>query len=485
MHPLTLLLSLIVICVSWIHAGTRPLHLGMIPWLALAACVTTLVRPQRKRDESIKDARSRVARSVFRDPVFYAFIVLLLLLWVQNLNSPRLPQPIIPKSPLMFDPPPVPWLPWSVDSFLSLEVLVWFVMAFAIVIGVRHGLLKAARRNLLTFCCWNGAALSLFGIIQYADKVKMMYGFTPMTAYFFASFGYQNHAGAYFTFLFIISLALFFHRLEADDDQVWKTWLLLIPMALNFTGALLALSRASIILSVASLGLFGVYAFIRFWPVLSAGIRIKLALLAAVIIAAGAIGFYNVSGNIFQKELGNTDWTSFLTSRVLHTREDDGGYQVPMAYKMWADYPAFGVGAWGYQQFISQYLPRENWRFARGVGQANVHNDFVQYLAEHGAVGAGALLVIVCALLFACIKPLFQYQAPEYTRKSFFFRLPFVSLFTLAAAIFMILDSIIDIPFRSPPCIAVWCIGLLCASSFTPASWRRSTSNRNSNELQD
>jgi len=106
MHPLTLLVALMIACLSWIHAGTRLEHLGMIPWLAFTVFAMTFVRPQRKRGESPGAARDRAARAVFRDPVFYAFGVLLAVLWLQNLNAPRDAMPIAPGEPLLFHPPP-------------------------------------------------------------------------------------------------------------------------------------------------------------------------------------------------------------------------------------------------------------------------------------------------------------------------------------------------------------------------------------------
>lgn len=477
MHPLTFLIAFCVACVSWVHAGTRSEFLGMLPWFALMAFITTLVMPQRKRDESLDSARRRVAASIFRDPVFYAFLVLLLLLWVQNLNSPRVPNPIEGGKPLTYKPPPVPWLPWSVSPLLSMEYLQWFLMAFGIVMGVRHGMLKAGRRQLLLFCVWNGAALALFGIIQFAwqygEPETFLFG-TKMRAYHFATFGYQNHAGMFFTFLFFVSLGVLFHRIESDGELSGLAWVLAVPVVLNFTGALMAVSRASILMSVAGLVGFCFYAYLRFWPSMPVVVRL-LPVMAAGLLASACFGFFHFQpDNMFSREFRNTDWQAFFQNRVLHVDADEaGGYQVPVAYEIWKDHPVFGVGAWGYKFFVSQYLPVENWRWARGTGQANVHNDFVQYLCEHGVVGAAMISIVVLALLFAVVKPLFQYQVPEYTHSVFLFRLPFVSLMTLAAAVAMILDSIIDIPFRSPPCIAVWCIGLLCASAFTPASWRK------------
>ena len=54
--------------------------------------------------------------------------------------------------------------------------------------------------------------------------------------------------------------------------------------------------------------------------------------------------------------------------------------------------PLFGVGGWGYRQFvqINEYVtPQEIETMRAGKGMANVHNDVLQFLAEHGFVGFG------------------------------------------------------------------------------------------------
>ena len=473
MHPVTLLIALTVICVSWIHGGTRMDHLGMLPWLAFATLAATLVVPQRKRGEPHADAQARVLRSILRDPLAYAFVLLLLLMWAQNLNSPRyVLQEVIEGQPFVFEPPPLKIPVWSVFSYLSYEVLLWFTMAFSVAIGARHGMLKAARRKMLVFCCWNGAALSAFGIAQQwvtprlPEAFRGMYFMTPMRAHYFASFGYQNHAGQFFLFLFVLSAALYLQRVETEEGPPWKTGLLIVPVALNFAGAILAVSRASILMAVGALAVLGAYAFIRLWPMLEWGARIKIVVLAALVAGVAAAWYVLTPGNIVEAELRGTDKAAIF-ERVFDN------YQVPTAFRIWDDHRVFGAGGWGYRFFMFNYLPAEMWNRARSVGQTNVHNDFAQYLAEHGVVGVAALLLILLALLFTSAKHLCLYQTPEYNWKFFLFRFPFVPLLALAAAVFMILDSLVDIPFRSPPCVAMFILALTCAPAYSPASWRR------------
>ncbi|MCL1887632.1 MAG: O-antigen ligase family protein, partial [Kiritimatiellaeota bacterium] len=464
------------------HGGVRPQYMGMIPWLAFATLVATLVVPQRKRGESHAGAQRRVLRAIPRDPVMWAFAILLLLLWLQNLNSPRMPvaHPPPPGEPYVYQPPPVPWLPvWAVHSEMSLDVLYWFVMAFAVVLGARHGLLKASRRKLLLFCCWNGALLALFGIAQLKwmsrlpPEARTMYGLTPMKAHYFATFGYQNHAGQFFTFLFILSAALFLQRVENEEGPAWKTGLLVAPVALNFAGAILAVSRASILMAVFALVVFGLYAIARLWPAFGWGARARILVVAALAVGVAAAWYLLTPGNTVENELKGTDREN------VHNRVFEN-YQVPAAMRMWADHRFFGVGGWGYRFHVSQYVPAEEWNQTHGAGQANVHNDLAQFLAEHGAVGASAFLFILLALLWPCAKHLFLYQTPEYNWKLLFFRFPLVPSLTLAAALFMVLDSVVDIPFRSPPCLAMFCLGLICAPAYSPASWRRHPTGRGS-----
>jgi O-antigen ligase len=143
---------------------------------------------------------------------------------------------------------------------------------------------------------------------------------------------------------------------------------------------------------------------------------------------------------------------------------------------MACDHPFFGVGGWGYRQFAHKYVtPDEYQRMLRGKGMANVHNDILQFLCEHGVVGFGLMLTAVGLLL----APIFRgvrlaIQAPPDSewgsshRRPVLLRIPPVAWCVLAGTTATVVHSLIDIPFRSPAFLIAWTLCLACTPAFLP-----------------
>jgi O-antigen ligase len=85
----------------------------------------------------------------------------------------------------------------------------------------------------------------------------------------------------------------------------------------------------------------------------------------------------------------------------------------------------------------------EQYTLLEGRGRANVHNDGLQFLAEFGVVGAGMLL----AAGAFCLRPFFRRRFPGGP-------VPFFVMFGLAA---VVAHSLLDLPFRSPAVMFLWC----------------------------
>ena len=132
---------------------------------------------------------------------------------------------------------------------------------------------------------------------------------------------------------------------------------------------------------------------------------------------------------------------------------------------MWQDHPAFGVGGWGFRYLLGWYIPSNQWHEIR-EGDANVHNDALQFLAEFGAVGSGLMAATVLVLLVPALKER-PWEKP----------LPLIVLLGLGATV---VHSMIDLPFRSPAILYSWLAILavlpVMASSTEPSY--RNTKNR-------
>ena len=124
---------------------------------------------------------------------------------------------------------------------------------------------------------------------------------------------------------------------------------------------------------------------------------------------------------------------------------------------MWREAPWFGVGGWGFRHEYVRHVPRDYKYYLATPGKANVHNDTLQFLAEFGAVGAGAMALAVAAMGF----PFLRRRAVH---------APVVVLSGLGLAA-VVAHSCVDIPFRCPAILYTW-IAVLAAAGGMAAHLR-------------
>ena len=63
-----------------------------------------------------------------------------------------------------------------------------------------------------------------------------------------------------------------------------------------------------------------------------------------------------------------------------------------VAMELVKKYPLFGCGGWGYKHLSLNLMEPDELRTPLAIGSANVHNDYLQFLCEHGAIGLGCLV---------------------------------------------------------------------------------------------
>jgi len=433
---------------AWARGGTRPELLPPTAVMAIIAVGLVVLLPPKFRGESYNAARGRVLLETLRDPLFYLGLALLILLGLQVGNSGR---------SLVFDdgarqwgygPPPWPGWPSSVCRPEAVQMLYWFGGAWLILWCVRHGLDREARLRLLWALSANGAALALFGIVQYASGTHRILWTTPLGCYFFASFGYPNHAGAYFVLLLAVSGGLLLRSIRRQERLTIR--LAAALALLNLAGATLSFSRAGILLAwgLAAFGVF--YAVRRAWHELSFPTRLNSVLVVAFVVATIVWLYALTPANPVRLEL---DTLSGIESSSPAAR----WVQIKVAGRIWADAPLFGVGGWGYRYFLGVYLPPEQWHKITS-GQANVHNDPMQFLAEFGVVGAGLLLTMWLVLMLPALRLLRRIRGGMWQASP----LP-VAL--LVGTFLTLIHSMIDLPFRSPAILWLWLVCLACVPS--------------------
>jgi len=148
-------------------------------------------------------------------------------------------------------------------------------------------------------------------------------------------------------------------------------------------------------------------------------------------------------------------------------------YHTRVATDIFKDHPLFGVGGWGYKHFCLEYMTDDDRRELQRVGGVNVHNDYLQFLCEHGAVGAALLLAIVL-ILFVRIFGAWGHRArvahfvkgSEMPRPTALFCVPAVVVGVLLAAVANLVHAFGDCVFRSPAVLSQFFVLLTAAEGY-------------------
>ena len=499
-------LSVAAVCcvLAWLFGGTVASALfPAIPWLVAIMAEMALCFPQRKPGETTFEARERVWAKIKSDrmPMFaLAFVALLCFAFFNKGLCPCCDYPAINFDGAVADPP-LPVAPFCVDRLEHLNVTLWFVCAFSCAIAARHALLKRGKRLVLEIVVWNGLALSVLGMVQYATGAEGPFwianGRTP--TYFFSTFGYPNMAGDYFTTLFALSVALWRWNVEevrreqidsnsamqSSHKRFWRKHLMLVPAVVFFFSAMMTLSRSAILMVTVLAVLFFAHAFTSFLARMSRAKRVKtMAANFIVLVLIGTFFAVFLSGRDRLVENGaggfKTDFKSEVSSLdgrgMIDRISGKGQYHVRVASKIWLDNILFGCGGWGYRHFCIPKMSDADFKAMQRTGGVNVHNDYMQFLAEHGIVG----LSLIAAVLLSLIWPLFRVWKTLAASARFLkpkdqppkpvaiFALPASVFCILSAAIATMVHAFADCPFRSPAVMTLFFTMLASMDGFLP-----------------
>lgn len=471
-YLLFILSALLVTLYASLGGGMFPSQLRWwIPWYTLVMLEVLLIFPEMKRTETLVDARRRVWRGVFRDPLFYIGILLcgyLVIQWQNYCSIDSEKVYIYSKELGKWIIPSPRWLglPWCVVKGEGRSVLDWFPPVLTLALVVRHGLLKPTKRMLGTFVCWLAAILAILGIIQFIMESQFLFFGLEVESIVFSTFGYPNIAASFFPFIMLLSIGQFLWSLEHRTLIRVKPWLYLIPATLCCISGVLTLSRAGVIFSLILPIISMLYIMFRYfggwgWPM-----RIRVVVILVVTILIGIMAIQLPKDLPIRDEIIETDWAAFAENPIAVR----ASYQAPCAWEMYEDHSAFGVGAWGFSWHIYQYVKPEDRAKAKGVGQANVHNDFLQFLTEHGWVGmslmGGCILSLLLPFLWQLLKSPRQTASNRQADRCWLNRINVMYVFCIMAVLMMVLHSVVDVIFRSPACMAIWVIALTMAPGF-------------------
>ncbi len=521
---------------AWIRGGTHgDLLVPTVPWLLALVFEVLICFPQRHYGEDAVQARQRCWRRIGRDPVFFlALFFLVVVLGVGFLNKglcptcdyatimanltpaefEQLPEILEEKAPN----PLIPLAPFCVNVRHHFEVLMWFLPALTAMLAARHALLRHGKRMLVELLVWNAAALAVFGFVQRATGAKfvMMWDQSEYDAFvaalrgstgigsirpnpdFFATFGYPNMAGSFFMLAFAMSLGVWMTRVQeveaepkSSKPEVTRQRRLLrfirahyalVPVVLNFLAVLFTFCRAAITMSLVIAGLAFVYHILRMLLArVDRARQIKRALFsfvgAAVLLFIGVIfapdrktesvtAVKDVSGEL------DTITTFGLLDRVTGKHE----YQSRIAMELVKKYPVFGCGGWGYKHLSLNLMQKEDMKGLQAIGSANVHNDYLQFLCEHGVIGLGCLV----GIFFCLIVPIFHEWGRLYRSARFLspdnspsspraiYCFPPGAFWILVGSFAVAFHAVADAPLRSGAVLSLFFVALACADGYLP-----------------
>lgn len=491
-----LFISFVVCGFGWLFGGRdADLVLKTMTWLSVFMTEVALCFPQRREGESTSHARTRTWNAMGKDPLMWTILCFIALLCIPFANyglCPNCDAELIAQGHSA--EPPFGFLPFCVDRVRHLQVVMWFVPALLSALFVKHCTTRAGKRTLLKMVVWNGVALAFVGFVQQiADAPGPLWRpfDNGVHVYFFSTFGYPNMAGCYFAILFCIAVSLWRWQVSEVHEDVEKTnrsrrfskhrlfWMkhhMLIPSLICLFATFNTLSRAAIMLVSVSAAVLFLHAAIMMLSRMKKSDRVKAAAfccLALIMLSVVASAF--MPENI-TKEMGTVDARGAL-DRVTGR----GEYHSKVAMELWQEHLVFGIGGWGYIHFCPTKMPQRTYYSA---GSANVHNDHLQFLMEHGLVGYLLLVAVVCMLL----SPLahswislskaarFLPSGKRLPTPQSLFALPGAAFSLLVAAAVPMIHAFGDCPLRSPAVLSVFFVSLACTGGYLPREERASES---------
>lgn len=476
--------------VVWAYGGIRGEILpAFVPWLVAFLIEVIVCFPQRHRGESAYEARERAWRAMKRDPLVWVSVGLLVLLAVPFVNNGLCPLCDAAVISQGVDPEPhVPFLPFCVDRRAHLNVFLWFALALPALVAVRHSLTRRGKRLVLQLIVWNGFAVAALGFVQNAmgapGPLWWSQGEGHSAATFFATFGYPNMGGDYFAVLFGVAVALWRDRLEqmrrerqeGDSSKTaglgrnlfWQTHFFLIPAAVFFFAALNTLSRAAILLVSTTAIIYLAH------TLASAAARMrKVKRVLFGVWSLAFVGLILFLATLFMPEKIQKEMHTVDTVETLDRVTGKGQYHARVATALWRDHLLFGCGGWGYAHLCGLKMTPEELKHIQLSGGANVHNDYLQFLAEHGLVGLGAMVALAALLLWPVVgdwKRLVR-QA-RFTKRNGLaspvqiFALPAPAFTLLIADCVTVVHAFGDCPLRSPAILMLFYIVLAAIPGF-------------------
>jgi O-antigen ligase len=445
--------SVLVVGLSWWFGGQSPgARVALLVWSTAGIALFFAAAGWRRRSGAAGTS-----------PLRHLWPLLLfdMLVGLSCLNPSTLPVLREGEAMFMFIEPRWPGLPSTARPDLTLRELWQFN---GIVVSCYNVFLVLERRSLLrqllVVLAANALGLAVFGTFQkLAGATGLWFGAVASPQkYFFATFVYHNHWGAFTVLNLAACLALLFHALRRGGHRdTWHSPVPLGAVAILFIAATapLSASRSTTLL----LALFLTGALVHFLAQLvrrrrarhESSLPIVGGVVFAALVAVAAVLY--LSRDVVRDRLRTT------VEQIAEMRSEDeriprGSLYVD-TWQMVRDRPAFG---WGLETYGTAFRLYNTQRARELVfGQRyyrEAHSDWLQSLAEVGFVGT-ALLMLLGAAPLAGVRWR-QVRSP-------------VPAYLLAGASLVLLYAWVEFPLANPSVMLGLWLALYAAARYARA----------------
>jgi len=357
----------------------------------------------------------------------------------------------------------IPWLPGTPLIGPTLSALWWLNCC---VIGALNLYLLVEHRTTLRvviFCLlMNALALAIFGTLQSFVKAPGLYfgAIRSPNTYFFSTFIYHNHWGAFVVLMMTAALGYCWRQLRSKEDRYRDFWhspaFLMLPLVFFLALTVpLSAARASTFLMVLTLG--GAIVHWLRWLIRRERMtgqsmaRPRAVAFITLLLACGAI-YWSAAPMLRERYDKTLTQVGTLVGEQGHA--DGRGTLYRDVITMFSQRPVFGWGMGSFPQAFFPFNTQDKIRRIHPSVYQDAHSDWLQCLAENGLVGS--LLIAALALV-----PLLRSGRIVYDN-------PFSRYLLLGCGAVLIL-ALFEFPFGNHAVQVLWWLCLFVAARYPTA----------------
>lgn len=360
-------------------------------WLSLPAAVWALAEPSVRSGELLREARSRVASAVLRDPLFWMLAVVLLVTGFRALNTGIELAYDAENNHWFLAEPAFPLLPGSVKGTAFLPFA--GVLALTVVVqGCRHVLGKAARAAFLL------SSSALAGAAALLSLVLLVKGNVRVQELVECRITVSSFLGPVFAVYFLAAMAALVGAFERSWRQVMPLFAFSVGGCL--AGAFAFSTPAELVVFAAAALLLLAYVFVYLVCTLKASSEFKYLVVFGVAATLGGLALVSLLPARF---MGDRT-TAFLTTTFFPVGFlEMRAVLSEVAFKVWKIHLWLGSGLGSFPIDIRFHAVESDWMLLL-PGQSATMNGWWQLLAERGVVGALLFAVPLGAMLFTYFR---------------------------------------------------------------------------------